>query len=305
MNVIETEDLTKKFDDLLALDHLNLTIEQGSIFGFLGPNGAGKTTTLRLLLGLAKPSAGTARVLGKDIHSNMLKIRQRIGYLPDVPSFYGWMKAKEYLFFVGELFKIPNQELKKRTDFLLKLADLEDVKTPIQGYSRGMKQRLGIAQALVNQPEVLILDEPTSALDPIGRKEILDMIKSLEGKTTVLFSTHILTDVERVCDTVAILNKGQLVAKSNLETLKAKYAQPVFLLELESEPTILKEKLTRESWVRHIEQKNNTLKISVTEINMGQTKLLEIISQSAILLHSFQIVEPSLEDIFIKMMEKQ
>lgn len=303
MKAIEIEGLTKRFKEVLALDHLNLTVGQGSIFGLLGPNGAGKTTTLRLLMGLIHPTSGTARILGEDIHSSMLKIRKRISYLPDVPAFYGWMNGAEYLTFVGKFFEIPGDELTKRVNSLLELAGLTGVKTLLRGYSRCMKQRLGIAQALVNNPEILFLDEPTSALDPVGRKEVLEMILSLRGKTTVFLSTHILNDVERVCDTVAILNKGRLVTEENLDTLKSKYVQPIFLMEFDFEPLDLEKRLAGLSWVVRQECENNLLKVVTKDIVSGQRELPRLIAESSIPMRSFQILEPSLEDIFMKVVE--
>jgi ABC-2 type transport system ATP-binding protein len=297
---VEIEGLTKEFGELIAVNHLNLSVKKGSVFGFLGPNGAGKTTTLRLLMGLAKPTFGTAKILGRDIHKNMFDIRMRIGYLPDVPSFYHWMTAREYLMFVGELFSVPGRELDKRIKSLLKFADLSGVKTRIGGYSRGMKQRLGLAQAMVNKPEVLFLDEPTSALDPIGRKEVLDIIESLTEETTVFFSTHILNDVERVCDTIAILNKGRLMTESNLEELKSKYSQPIFLMEFDSEPAALERRLQNFSWVVGIERERNKLKIKVSDVRVGQIELPRLLSQTGVLLRNFEIVEPTLEEIFVE-----
>lgn len=304
-NAIEIEGLTKQYGDLAAVDHLNLSVRKGSVFGFLGPNGAGKTTTLRLLMGLAKPTRGTARILNRDIHRNMFEIRKRIGYLPDVPAFYNWMTARDYLLFVGDLFDIPRRELNHRIHTLLEFADLTQVKTKVGGYSRGMKQRLGLAQAMVNEPEILFLDEPTSALDPIGRKEVLEMIESLAEETTVFFSTHILSDVERVCDTIAILNKGCLMTEANLQELKSRYAQPIFLLELDSVSTVFEKRLKGVSWVLGTEREYNKLRIKVNDVKVGQIEIPRILSQTSVLLRSFEIVEPTLEEIFVEMVEAQ
>lgn len=300
MNAIEIDGLTKKFGDVLALDHLNLTVKKNSVFGFLGPNGAGKTTTQRLLVGLAKPTEGTAKILGYDIRSQINMIYPRIGFLPDVPVFYGWMTAKEYLNFVADIFKIPSEKKKKRIGHLLKVAKLEGVKTKIKGYSRGMKKRLGIAQALINEPEVIFMDEPTSALDPMGRKEVLEMMTSLGKETTVFFSTHILNDVERVCDSVAILHEGRLITKESLESLKTKYSKPTFALEFDDKPDKLTKILKNIPWIENIEQYNNALKITSKDLKMGQKELPGLIAKSNLSLKSFQIEEPSLEDIFVK-----
>lgn len=304
-NVIEIEDLSKKFGELTAVDHLNLTVKKGSVFGFLGPNGAGKTTTLRVLMGLAKPTSGSARILGYDVQENVLTVRKRIGYLPDVPSFYNWMTARDYLFFVGELFNISREELDQRITSLLEFAGLSGIKTRIGGFSRGMKQRLGIVQAMINRPEALFLDEPTSALDPIGRKEVLDMIESLGEETTVFFSTHILSDVERVCDTVAILNKGRLMAESSLAELKARYAKPMFLIEVDSEASDLEIKLAQAAWVHEVNRDHNQLKVKVDDMRASQIKIFSLLSQTSALLRNFKIVEPTLEDIFVEMVEEK
>lgn len=303
MNAIEIEGLTKRFGDVLALDHLNLSVQRGSVFGFLGPNGAGKTTTQRLLVGLARPTEGTARILGDDILTDAPKIRQRMGFLPDVPVFYNWMTATDYLNFVGNVFQIPRRELKTKIGSLLELADLKGVKTKVGGYSRGMKQRLGIAQALINDPEVILMDEPTSALDPIGRKEVLDMMASLGKGITVFFSTHILNDVERVCDTVAILNKGRLMTEENLESLKDRYLQPTFTMEFNTNPAELAARLKGLPWVLSVESGNgNTLKVVSKDLPSGERELPHLIADLKLPLRNFQVAEPSLEEIFMKMM---
>ncbi|MGB4592717.1 MAG: ABC transporter ATP-binding protein, partial [Coriobacteriia bacterium] len=180
---IELVGLTKTDGEAYALENVDLSVPEGSVFGFLGPNGAGKTTTLRILTGLARATSGSARVFGVDVVDADDGVRARIGFLPDVPGFYEWMTAREFLRFAGSLFGLTGSVLDERVDVLLDLAGLKDVTTKIGGYSRGMKQRLGVAQALVNAPSLLMLDEPTSALDPIGRKEVLDMIASLAGRT--------------------------------------------------------------------------------------------------------------------------
>ncbi|MBK8647440.1 MAG: ABC transporter ATP-binding protein [Gemmatimonadetes bacterium] len=217
---LDIRSLRKEFGTAVALDGISLAVPNGSIFGFLGPNGAGKTTTIRIVTGLAHATAGTVRVLGRDLAHDRAAIAREIGFLPDVPGFYDWMTAVEFLGFTGRLFGLGGSALRQRVDDLLDLAGLTNVATRIGGYSRGMKQRLGIAQALINAPRLLILDEPTSALDPIGRREVLETVASLRGRATVFFSTHILADVERVCDTVAILDHGQVVANSSVAALK-------------------------------------------------------------------------------------
>ncbi len=201
MAAIVTDALVKEYGKVKAVDGLNLAVTEGAIFGFLGPNGAGKTTTIRMLTGMARPTSGSAKVAGVNLGSDG-QVRARIGYLPEEPAFYTWMSPLEFLDHVGRLFGIGSSDRKVRSKELLAQVGLSEVaKRRIGGFSRGMRQRMGLAQALINRPEVLFLDEPVSALDPGGRKEVLDMIQGLRGQCTVFMSTHILADVERVCDT--------------------------------------------------------------------------------------------------------
>lgn len=224
MYSLKIEELTKIYRrvfgrDIKAVDHITLNVGEGEIFGFLGPNGAGKTTTLKILTGLLKPTYGDVKILGSPL--SRVKIREQIGFLPEHPSYYNHLTGFELLDFAGGLFGIHIQERKKRINRLLDMVGLADAQNiRVSDYSKGMVQRLGIAQALVNNPQLVILDEPLSGLDPIGRKEVKDIILSLkkDGKT-VFFSTHILADVERVCDRVAILHKGKLIKIGTLSGL--------------------------------------------------------------------------------------
>ncbi len=193
-----------------ALDSLNLQVESGEVFGLLGPNGAGKTTTLKILFGLVFPTSGTARILGKEL--NDTSMHQRVGYLPENPYFYEHLTAEELLNYAGRLFGLRRGSLRVRVGQLLERVGLTEVRNvPLRRFSKGMVQRVGIAQALINDPDVVFLDEPMSGLDPLGRREVRDLILQLrEEKKTVFFSTHILSDAETLCDRVAILNRGQL-----------------------------------------------------------------------------------------------
>ena len=236
MIAVRTEELRKVFGTFLALDGLNLSVEEGTIFGFLGPNGAGKTTTIRILTGLAHATSGHAWVFGKEVTSKRNEIAKTIGFLPEEPAFYPWMTPGEFLDYVGRVFGLPVTERSSRTKELLVLAGLEEsANRRIGGFSRGMRQRLALAQALVNRPKVLFLDEPASALDPQGRKEVLDFIEQLRGQCTVFMSTHILADVERVCDTVGIINRGRLVTEAPRQALLAQYAVPAFEVEVDAQ----------------------------------------------------------------------
>ena len=200
MHALELNALCRRYGDLYAVNQLDLSVPAGSIYGFLGPNGAGKTTTLRMITGLLRPTSGEIRINGLPVSFGLATGRERIGYLPDVPTFYPWMTPQEYLRFSGSLYGIPHRDLERRIAESLDLVGLQKAKRRIGGYSRGMKQRLGIAQALLHTPSLVLLDEPASALDPIGRKDVMDIIRNLAGTTTVFFSTHILSDIERVCD---------------------------------------------------------------------------------------------------------
>jgi ABC-2 type transport system ATP-binding protein len=305
-NAIEILGLVKKYKNFTALDGLTLKVPQGTIFGFLGPNGAGKTTTVRLLTGLAHPTAGKATVAGIDVTKGDNALRQKIGFLDQQPRFYDWMTGREFLIFIGELYGLSGQSLKKRVDEVLGQTGLtEAAPRKVGGYSGGMKQRLGIAQALINQPEVLFLDEPASALDPAGRRDILEIIGSLRGKTTVFMSTHILSDAERVSDQVAIVNQGKLVVEASLADLQGRYAQPVFVLEPEPNQTVkvanLVQSLQAEAWVATASLESGEVRVLVKDVAVAGQRILPLVASSEIVLARFERVKPNLEDIFLKL----
>ena len=303
MEAIRIESLHKDFGQIHALQGLDLVIQQGSIFGFLGPNGAGKTTTLRILTGLARPTQGRAWIGGLDILTQGGEISRLIGYLPEEPLFYSWMTPREFLEYSGRLFGLSAGELKKRIPELLDLTGLSKSDRRIGGFSRGMRQRLGLAQALINQPQILLLDEPASALDPAGRREVLELIKQMSGKSTVMMSTHILADVERVCDRVGIISKGQLIAEASQEELLQRYAVPAF--EIEIDPTSKDklhgwaEKLRSLPWILDIVVDNLSARININDIETAKRELLATTIQSGLILTRYEIARPSLEDIFL------
>ena len=220
--ILEINDLEKSFGDKKVLKGVNLKIPQRKVFGFVGKNGAGKTTTMKMVLGLMTPNKGEIFVNGERVTYGNNKTNRYIGYLPDVPEYYSFMTPREYLKFCGEITDMKKDDIKTRSEELLKLVGLGDEKHRIKGFSRGMKQRLGIAQALLNKPKLLICDEPTSALDPVGRKEILDILVSAKEETTILFSTHILSDVEHICDEMALLNDGRIIMQGPIEEVKTR-----------------------------------------------------------------------------------
>lgn len=297
---IEISGLTKVYGTTRALDGVDLEVPEGAVFGFLGPNGAGKTTTLRILTGLARPTAGGARILGHDVVSASSAVRAEIGYLPDVPGYYDWMTADEFLRFAGGLFGLSGPALEERIEVLLGLAGLTGVSTRVGGYSRGMKQRLGVAQALINAPRLLMLDEPTSALDPIGRKEMLEMIASLRGRTTVFFSTHILADVERVCDRVAILDRGRVVTSSSMVELKSRYGGSRFVLEVVGDVDSLSRRIADEPWAGETSVlSDGSLAVTVRDVDAARYALPAAVAELGLGLKRFEAAEVSLEAVFV------
>ncbi len=308
MAAIRIEGLHKSFGQVRALDGLSLAIEPGSVFGFLGPNGAGKTTTIRILTGLAHADAGQAWIDGVEVTADRRGVGNRIGYLPQDPSFYPWMTAREFLDHVGRVFGLPGRERGARTEELLRLVGLvEAADRRVGGFSGGMGQRLGIAQALVNRPPVLLLDEPVSGLDPAGRRELLQLIERLRGQCTVFMSTHILADVERVCDTVGIIHRGRLVAEAPQQDLLERYAIPAFEVEVDhslAEPlTAWAESLRAHRWVASVSLDRATARVVVSDVETARRELLASALASGLALTRYEIVRPSLEDVFLRLVE--
>jgi ABC-2 type transport system ATP-binding protein len=234
MDILTLNNVSKRFGSHQVIDNLSFNVHEHTIYGFIGENGAGKTTTMKMILGLYAADNGEIQVCSEKVTYGQNRTNRYIGYLPDVPEFYGYMTPAEYLMLCGEITGISNTELKKRVPELLEMVGLQKAAKRIQGFSRGMKQRLGIAQALLNEPKLLICDEPTSALDPIGRKEILDILLSVKDKTTVIFSTHILSDVERICDEIGVLHHGKLALQGNLEQVRSMRKSDGFEVEFRS-----------------------------------------------------------------------
>lgn len=302
MNAIQIEGLTKSFGRFRALDGLSLTVEKGTVFGFLGPNGAGKTTTLRILTGLAHADSGSARVEGLEA-GHSAEISSTIGYLPEDPAFYPWMTGIEALDFMGQIHRIARPMRRRRVEELLEMAGLTGAaKRRVGGYSRGMKQRLGLAQALLHHPAVLLLDEPASALDPAGRREVLSMIEGLRGSSTVFMSTHILADVERICDTVAILDRGRLVINAQRDELIARYAKPMLALELDQPEGLgqLAETVRTMAWVKTTAIEDRRLIVTVSDLAAAQRELLLLAVEAGAVVTLYEQVKPSLEDVFLR-----
>ncbi len=301
---IVTRGLSKDYGRVAALEHLDLVVPSGSIFGFLGPNGAGKTTTLRLLTGLATASGGTASVAGVRIGGTGGELPRHIGYLDQDPRFYGWMRGRELLELVGQLHGLHGSELRQRVGDVLEIVGLsEAAHRRIAGYSGGMRQRLGIGQAILNRPQVLFLDEPVSSLDPEGRRDVLEIVSRLRGTATVFMSTHILNDVERVCDRVAILNLGHLVVEGPIDELLDRYAQPIYELQPEPQQPGALERLTEamrgQPWAREVICTPDTVRVFVKDPSVAGPAILPLVVSSGVSLVRYERARPSLEDVFL------
>jgi ABC-2 type transport system ATP-binding protein len=305
--MIRIENMVKTYGPVCALDGLSLNVDSGVVYGFLGPNGAGKTTSMRILSGLVRPDSGKAWILDKVIGQPGSDIRSLIGVLPEEPAFYGWMTPREYLRdFVAPLYDIHGQMAARRADELLEIVGLEDAANRrIGGFSRGMRQRMGLAQALVHRPLVLLLDEPVSALDPAGRKEVLDLIETLRGQTTILLSTHILADVERVCDVIGIIARGCLIVQARRDDLLARYVTPLFEIESDNGFGNWLEWVEKQAFVTNVTVSNHTARVLVRDIHEAQTPLLESLARETLSVRRFEVVHPSLEDVFLRLTEKE
>ena len=233
MDMLRLSHVAKRFGEKQVLRDVSFSVAEHTVFGFVGQNGAGKTTAMKLILGLLTRDSGEIYVNEEPVRYGNTATNRLVGYLPDVPEFYSYMTAAEYLRFCGEIAGMPAREIRGRGEELLRLVGLDGEKRRIKGFSRGMKQRLGVAQALFGRPKLLICDEPTSALDPAGRKELLDILVNAKEQTTVLFSSHILSDVEHICDQIALLHEGRIVVGGSLEQVRAARADASMVLEME------------------------------------------------------------------------
>ena len=308
MNAIQVKNLSKTYGKVHALDGLNLQVEPGSIFGFLGPNGAGKTTTMRILTGLARPTSGEVAIAGVDLNSDGRQLSHQIGYLPEEPAFYPWLTPIEFLDHLGRLYGLKAKERSDKAKELLKLVNLSDSsRRRIGGFSRGMRQRLGLASALVNQPEVLLLDEPASALDPSGRKEVLEMIGGLQGKCTVLMSTHILADVERVCDMIGIMDHGKMLVQAPRKDLLSQVSASIFEIEAQ-DPAKLQAWMESNKylpWLVSTSFTDSVCRLIVSAINSTRQTLLPSLLKAGLTLTRYEELKPTLEDVFLRLVNRE
>ena len=308
--VIDTKSLSKTYNGVVALDSLDLQVPKNSIFGFLGPNGAGKTTAIKLLLGLTRPTSGGGAIFGQDIVEDSVEIRKRIGYLAQDPQFYEHMTARETLRFKARFYyRGPADEIEARITETLELVGLADkADRPIKGFSGGERQRLGIAQAQINFPDLLILDEPAAALDPMGRRDVLKVMERIQKHATVFYSTHILDDVQRVSDNVAILNHGNLVALAPIEELLAGSQGTTYSLVIEGDARPTQERVRSKAWVTDIAvvtgNGETTWQVAVTDEAAAKDKLLRLVlSDEQLTVTRFGKKTYELEEIFMNIVE--
>jgi ABC-2 type transport system ATP-binding protein len=303
---ITARGLTKHYGSVLALDRLNLDVPTGSIFGLLGPNGAGKSSAIRILTGMARATSGTATVAGVEVGLARPGLRRTIGYLDQDPRFYAWMTGRELMTLVGRLHGLSGGELQRRVDETLERVGLSAVAARrIGAYSGGMRQRLGIGQALVSRPSVLVLDEPATSLDPEGRRDILDLVASLRGASTVLFSSHILGDVERVCDRVAILDRGRLVIEAPLTELLGRHVAPAYRLVPAPRPEALRPglltRLDGVPWADTVTPDGGSVRVTLTNDEEGARAILPLVVESGVVLETFERIHPTLEEVFLSL----
>lgn len=300
MDILTISHISKDFGSQSVLKDLSFSVPEHSIFGFIGENGAGKTTTMKMILGLLSIDTGEIKVNGETVSFGQNKTNQYIGYLPDVPEFYDYMTPMEYLHLCGMITGMNNQEIASKSKELLTLVGLENNKKKIKTFSRGMKQRLGIAQALLNSPKLLICDEPTSALDPSGRKDILDILVSVKEYTTIIFSTHVLSDIERVCDEVALLHDGKIAVQGSLEDVKELYRSCGFEIEFkqESDCTNFANNFSG------FEQVHSKLLLYSQGTDIDMKNAISYIADNSIDIIKIEKKEPTLENLFMEVVKK-
>lgn len=296
MDMLTLKDVSKSFGSKKVVDGLSFSIPKNTIFGFVGENGAGKTTTMKMILGLMQMDSGEILVDGTKVVYGNTPTNRKVGYLPDVPEFYTYMTPREYLRFCGEITGLSSKEINSRADELLERVGLANENKKIKGFSRGMKQRLGIAQALIGKPELLICDEPTSALDPLGRKEILDILVASKDETTILFSTHILSDVERICDRIAFLHKGKLALSGSIGNIKKMNTKEEYEVVVQNRENI---SLLQMQFQNSVKVDDYTLKIHV-DSSSSVKQIMQFILDKSIAFEKIEKCENTLENLFME-----
>ena len=300
MHMLEVSHLSKTFGSKVVVDDISFLVQQGIIFGFIGQNGAGKTTTMKMILGLLQMDQGEILVHGEKVSYGQNRTNQYIGYLPDVPEFYSFMTPKEYLRLCADITGLSPKNSKKRIEEVLDMVGLLYANKRIHGFSRGMKQRLGIAQALLNKPKLLLCDEPTSALDPVGRKEILDILANVKQETTVIFSTHILSDVERICDKIAFLHHGNITLYESLEDIKKMQGGTGLEIRF-CNPNDAKK--FYELYIGGTFVTNNKLQYT-KKTEQDMLVIMTLLIEQNIPIQKIELLEPNLEDLFMEVVKK-
>jgi ABC-2 type transport system ATP-binding protein len=312
MHVVQTTDLTKIYNNrYIALNALDLRVEKGTVFGLVGPNGAGKSTTFRILLGLQKPTAGTVQVLGEPMTAERADIRRRIGYLPTNPSFPKYMTPIQFLEFVGSVIGMSQDRAKVQLARLLQAVDLTNAAAQkIEGFSTGMMTRLGIAAALMNDPELLILDEPTSGLDPAGRKQTIELIRELTGRDrTIIIATHILSDVERVCSDVGIISQGRMIYAGPMADMRRLARQGTISVEIEGNTTAFEQQIHMLDEIGSVRYERLGAEFRLTFLGTEAlpeyiTRVLQLIDRTGVELLHINTGADEIEEAFLRRLEE-
>ncbi len=309
--VVRTEALSKSYDGTAVVDSLDLRVPRHSVFGFLGPNGAGKTTTMKMLLGLIRPTSGTGSIFGLDIVEDSPQVRLRIGYLPQEPRFYPRMTARETLRFAASFFYSgPSNRVEARISEMLDLVGLVDkADRPVKTLSGGEMQRLGIAQAQIHEPDLVILDEPAAALDPLGRRDVLSILEQFKATSTVFYSTHILDDVQRVSDMVCILKDGRIVRQGPLDDVLAGGTESLFTVVVEGDVERARTSLLDEPWVQTVAVDGGStsaeLRVVVSDVEVAAARLQRVLlADENLVVREFTRPAASLEDVFVGLVEE-
>jgi ABC-2 type transport system ATP-binding protein len=303
---IETDNLTKNFGSLTAVNKLNLKVQKNSIHGFLGPNGAGKTTTIKIMVGLLKPTEGSVRVLGQEVHADQADSRLGIGFMPELPKFPKHLKGAELLDIYGQMYGMTQQERAEQIPKLIKLVGLKGRENDLIGkYSKGMQQRIGIAQALLNSPELVILDEPSLGLDPVGMVEVRELVKTISKEgTTIFLSSHLLFEVEQICDHITIINKGSMIASDTLQNISSTLGPAVIHVELENISNRVIAALKKLPFVSGTWKTGNTLYIQVTTYDDIRAKVSKEVTGAGGVIVGMDQKISNLEDVFIQLVTK-
>jgi len=302
-HAIVVENLVKHYGNVVAVDNISFEVPKASIYGFVGPNGAGKTTTIKMLCCLLKPTSGKAWINGIPIEEE-LKIKEIIGYLPENLQLYKFFTVEEHIRFIGKLYKIEENELKQKVRELLETVNMRGFRKGKCGkLSKGQQRRVGIAISLINDPEILILDEPTSGLDPLGRKDILNLLLKLRsaGKT-IFLSSHILPEISQICTHIGVINCGKLLFSRSIDDLKQQFMSLKMEVKVEKDPSKFIDDLETKDWVKSVKVENNRIVVEVLNMNVAKVELIKVLAKHSLPVVSLRILEPNLEDLFIKML---